>query len=210
MAGDAVDQLGSLPAAEVERQRATRIERAAGRRIDRVGNLALDRNALAAATSRDPARRRAASWCRACADRANSSRPSAISTMRPRYITPTRLAMWRTTARLWLMKQIGQAELVLQVAHQVEDLRLHRNVERRGRLVADDELGFEAQRRARSRCAAAGRRKTRADISSRRRGARPTSSSSSPTRAWIVALALRSGRRRGSARRRWRRRASAG
>ena len=43
-------------------------------------------------------------------------------------------------------EQIGQAELVLQVAHQIEDLRLHGDVERRGRLVADDEFGFRRQR----------------------------------------------------------------
>ena len=43
-------------------------------------------------------------------------------------------------------EEIGEAELVLQVAHQIEDLRLHRNIERRGRLVADDELGFGGQR----------------------------------------------------------------
>ena len=43
-------------------------------------------------------------------------------------------------------EEIGEAELVLQVAHQIEDLRLHRDIERRGRLVADDELGFGGQR----------------------------------------------------------------
>src|SRR6185437_11646988 len=75
----------------------------------------------------------------------NSSRLSAISTMRPRYITPMRVAMWRTTARL-ADEEIGQAELVLQVPHQIEDLRLHGDVERRGRLVADDELGIGSER----------------------------------------------------------------
>ena len=43
-------------------------------------------------------------------------------------------------------EQVGQAEPVLQVAHQVQDLRLHRDVERGGRLVADDELAFGRQR----------------------------------------------------------------
>ncbi|MNL77344.1 hypothetical protein D3C87_2034970 [compost metagenome] len=37
-------------------------------------------------------------------------------------------------------EEIGEPHLVLQFAHQVEDLRLHRDVERRGRLVADEEL----------------------------------------------------------------------
>src|SRR5579872_538474 len=42
-------------------------------------------------------------------------------------------------------EEVGEAELVLQVAHQVEDLRLHRNVKRRSRLVAHDELGFGSE-----------------------------------------------------------------
>src|ERR1700733_14143339 len=43
-------------------------------------------------------------------------------------------------------EEIGKAELVLQVAHQIEDLRLDRHIERRGRLVPDDEFGFRRQR----------------------------------------------------------------
>ncbi len=43
-------------------------------------------------------------------------------------------------------EQIGEAELVLQVLEQVEDLRLHRYVERRDRLVADQQVGIERQR----------------------------------------------------------------
>src|SRR5216684_3342932 len=42
-------------------------------------------------------------------------------------------------------EEIGEAKLVLQVAHQIEDLCLHRNIERGGRLVADDEFGFGRQ-----------------------------------------------------------------
>ena len=40
-------------------------------------------------------------------------------------------------------EDVGQAELVLQLLHQVDDLRLHRHVERRDRLVADEHLGVE-------------------------------------------------------------------
>jgi hypothetical protein len=43
-------------------------------------------------------------------------------------------------------EQIGQPALALQVLHDVEHLRLHRHVERRGRLVADQELGLGGQR----------------------------------------------------------------
>ena len=43
-------------------------------------------------------------------------------------------------------EQVGQAEPLLQVLQQVDDLRLDRHVERRDRLVADDELGLDGQR----------------------------------------------------------------
>ena len=41
-------------------------------------------------------------------------------------------------------EQIGQPELVLQVHQQVDDLRLDRHVERRDRLVADDQIRARA------------------------------------------------------------------
>ena len=43
-------------------------------------------------------------------------------------------------------EQIGQPALALQVLHDVEHLGLHRDVERRGRLVTDQELGLGRQR----------------------------------------------------------------
>jgi len=43
-------------------------------------------------------------------------------------------------------EEVRQAELVLQVLHQVDDLRLDRDVERRHRLVRDDEVGLDRQR----------------------------------------------------------------
>ena len=43
-------------------------------------------------------------------------------------------------------EQVGQAALALQVLHDVQHLRLHRDVERRGRLVADEELRLRGQR----------------------------------------------------------------
>ena len=43
-------------------------------------------------------------------------------------------------------EQVGQAELVLQVVEQVDDLRLDRDVERRDRLVGDDELRVQRER----------------------------------------------------------------
>jgi len=37
-------------------------------------------------------------------------------------------------------EQVGQAEALLKILHQVQDLRLHGNVQRGGRLVADQEF----------------------------------------------------------------------
>ena len=51
------------------------------------------------------------------------------------------------------------AALRLQLDEEVEDRRLHRDVERRGRLVADDELRRRPRTRARSRRAASARRR---------------------------------------------------
>ena len=43
-------------------------------------------------------------------------------------------------------EQVGQAELLLQVFEQVDDLGLDRDVERRDRLVGDDEIGVGRER----------------------------------------------------------------
>ena len=40
-------------------------------------------------------------------------------------------------------EEVGQAELVLKVLEQVDDLRLHRDVERGHRLVGDDQLRLQ-------------------------------------------------------------------
>ncbi len=43
-------------------------------------------------------------------------------------------------------EQIGEAEALLQILQQVDDLRLDRDVERRHRLVADDQVGIDGER----------------------------------------------------------------
>ena len=43
-------------------------------------------------------------------------------------------------------EEVGEAELRLQVHEQVDDLRLHRDVERRDGLVADDDPGLDRER----------------------------------------------------------------
>src|SRR5690606_19806238 len=42
-------------------------------------------------------------------------------------------------------KKIGEAKLILQLRHQVEDLRLHGNIEGRGRLIANEKLGLTGE-----------------------------------------------------------------
>ena len=42
-------------------------------------------------------------------------------------------------------ENVGQAALCLQVLHEIEDLRLDRNVQRGDRLVADDKAGIQRQ-----------------------------------------------------------------
>jgi hypothetical protein len=43
-------------------------------------------------------------------------------------------------------EQIGQPQALAQRLEQVDDLRLDRDVERRDRLVADDEVGLDRER----------------------------------------------------------------
>ena len=43
-------------------------------------------------------------------------------------------------------EQVGEVELVLEVLEQVDDLRLDRDVERRHRLVGDDQLRLQGER----------------------------------------------------------------
>ena len=84
-------------------------------------------------------------------------------------------------------EQVGQAEPVLQVAHQVQDLRLDRDVERGGRLVADDELGVGGERARDGDALALAARELVRILARRRPGAGRRRPSSSPTRARIAA-----------------------
>ena len=69
-----------------------------------------------------------------------NSATGAVSTTRPFRITATRSQMSATTPRLWVTRTIPEATLVAQLADEIEHLRLHGDVERRGRLVGDDQL----------------------------------------------------------------------
>jgi hypothetical protein len=56
--------------------------------------------------------------------------------------------MARTTRRSWLMKRYASWWRSCSSRSSVDDLRLHRHVERRGRLVEHHELGFSTSARA--------------------------------------------------------------
>jgi len=69
---------------------------------------------------------------------ANDALASAISTILPRYITITRRLMCSTTTRSCAMKRYAMAALLLQILEQIDDLCLHRNVQRAHRFIAND------------------------------------------------------------------------
>ena len=81
-----------------------------------------------------------------CLGALKSSSVSASSTIRPTYITATRLLMCAHHAQVVRDEQVGQPEVGLQIEQQVQDLRLHRDVERRDRLVGDDQARMQRQR----------------------------------------------------------------
>ena len=95
---------------------------------------------------RAPARRRAAPGCRdgaGCVDGRGSGR---VSMTRPRYITTTSSQRYSTTERSCAMNSMVRPKALLQVLDQIEHLRLHRHVERRDRLVGDDEVRLDGER----------------------------------------------------------------
>ena len=110
MAGDRVPvgrrrAAASSSAQRGARMRAARAEAAARRRIDRARHVALEQDALAPSRRAPaPGSPTAAPACTGWRGAANSARLSAYSTILPRYITATRVAMCLTTARSWAMK----------------------------------------------------------------------------------------------------------
>ena len=165
------------------RDRAARMEAAASREVERARRVADDARPLGARGRARAAGRPAASpACRGGGDRRTARSVGAVSTMRPRYMTATRSHTWRTTARLCAISSMRQAELLAQLREQVQNRRLHRDVERRDRLVGDQELGLESERaRDRDALALAARELPRVGVE--RRGLSPTRSSSSRQRA---------------------------
>ena len=107
------------------------------------------------------------------------------STTLPAYMTTTRSASSRDDAHVVRDQEDRRAVVALEPLHQLEDLRLDRDVERGRRLVGDQERRVARRAPSRSSRAAASRPRTGAGSRRRRRVGfeMPTSASSSTTRA---------------------------
>ena len=93
----------------------------------------------------------------------NTSAAARVSTIRPAYITPTRAAHAGDEAEIVADHQDRGALGGAEVADEVDDLGLHRHVERRRRLVGEQQIGRCRQARWRSSRAGACRPKADAD-----------------------------------------------
>ena len=89
---------------------------------------------------------RAGRSCRDAAGSANRSSTSALSTIRPAYITSTPSAISAMTPRSWVMIRIAMPSRRCRSLQQVEDLGLDGDVERGGRLVGDQQRRLAGQR----------------------------------------------------------------
>ena len=134
-------------AAVVDRERATRRERAARRQRSQRRRGTGDGHQPGALRRRPAgAPSRAVLRCRAFGGRGTASATGATSTARPAYITSARSANSATTPRSWVMMSTPAPVTSRAVLQHVEDLRLHRDVQRGGRLVADDQVGVVGDR----------------------------------------------------------------
>ena len=133
-------------AAEVHRVRAARMERAAGRRAAAATAAGPGSARAARRRRRGAAAIRAGPTCRDAAARRRDRRRVACSTTWPPYITTTSSAISAIDAEIVRDHDDRHVVLVLQALHQSQDLRLRRDVERRRRLVGDQEVGVVDQR----------------------------------------------------------------
>ena len=116
---------------------AARRERTAGgseARFGTVPSIACSRDRL-----RRPESTPAAPACRDAADSGRCRAPAPASTMRPAIHHRDAIGRLGNHAEVVRDQQQRQVELALHLAQQLEDLRLHRHVQRGRRLVGDDE-----------------------------------------------------------------------
>ena len=95
---------------------------------------------------RGPGSTRSGPVCRGASVRGTAAATSASSTISPAYITATRSHISATTPRSCVIRMIEVPVSRWSVAHQVQDLRLDRHVERGRGLVGDQQLGLERER----------------------------------------------------------------
>ena len=110
-----------------------------------------------------------------CACGATSTRSvGPCSTMRPALHDDDTIAQQAHHIQIMRHEQIAHAQRLLEVLQQIEHHRLHRDVERGGRLVEDDEFGIAARSRARCRRAPSARRRADAESGRADSSGRPT------------------------------------
>ena len=104
------------------------------------------------------ARSRAGRACRGASGRANRSFTGALSTTRPAYMTTTCSAFSATTPEVVRDEQDAHRQPLLELAQELQDLRLDGHVERGGRLVGDAAASARTPAPSRSSRAAAAAR----------------------------------------------------
>ena len=178
---------GSIVRQMLHGVRAAGVEAAAGGRR-RSGSARRRRARCARARARAPgpapAPPRAATACTGGAGRSKIASRGPSSTILPRYMTATRAAICRTTARSCAMKRSVRPSSSWRSLSRLTIWAWIETSSARHGLVGDDEVRARARARARCRCAGAGRRRTRAGSAVRRPlGQADAASSSSRTRA---------------------------
>ena len=168
-------------------------KRTARRAYREVGRASRDRRAGArrgapsASTGSAPA-------CTGVAGARRAPRVGASSTISPAYMTATRSATSRDDGEVVGDQEHRHPQLGLELCDQLEDLRLHRHVERRRRLVGEQQLGFAGRAPSRSLPAAACRPTARAGSSRTaggRRGCEPARASTTASSVAAARLMLR-------------------
>ena len=128
------------------------------------------------------AARRAAAACTGAAARRAPRAPVPSSTSSPAVEHGDPVGEQVDDGEVVADEQRREPELALQLVEQLQHPRLHRDVERGGRLVGDQQLGVRAPARGPGWRAAAGRRRARAGTGRRTPSGSCTASSSSSTR----------------------------
>ena len=197
MALATVDERGLLRRADLLCLPAAGAEPAAARRVDRARHVALEHDPLALAL---PLRigvrhgREQRLRVRMAAPCGTGRRADAISTILPRYITATVSEMWRTTERSCAMNRYARPSRSCRSSSRFTTPAW---IDTSSADTGSSSTSSAGRARApgRSRCAGAARPRTRADIGCACFGLRPTSASSSWTRAlWSPGtLLMRSG-----------------